>query len=325
MIITLARARTVVAEFCGKSGKCAETDDVRLFVQEIVQRLLHRGAHGNMRKWSFCLTSACFTAPPDMEVPLKVKVDGFPEHVWSQWYEFFDVHTADTCDNSYLPGLYEEVNPYFSIYDLPAGGAKIAAIPLGTEAADASITVQGLDRSGNEVFTIQDGVSIHGEKIPINRALPLFSRTTFTKITGIEKTRTTNYVRLYWQKHDSGGGLLSRGLLGEYRPTDVNPVFRRFRVPAARADCCVKVTVLGRVRELDYYHENDIIPITSIGALKKMAQLIQAERNDNIQVAAFHSSAVGNIIDDENQYYRTGQEPFDYFKDTSPGNNENLM
>lgn len=326
MIITLGQARSQLSQFAGKAGKCPDSEAVRLLVMEVVQLLLHRGAHGTLRKWEFCLCNGCLTAPPDLEVPIKVKIDGLPEKVWSYWYEFFDVHNADLNDKSFQGGLIEEVNTYYTIYDLPTCGARIAAVPLADEPTESTITIQGEDEHGRDVFTTIEGQSIHGERIKINRQNPVFTKTTFKKITSIEKTLTKNPVRLYWQIYDKENQKnVARGLLGEYRSTDTHPRFRRFRVPQARTDCCVKVTVLGRVRMLDSYHDNDILPVTSITALRKMAQSIQADGNDKLDVANAHSVMAEKILEDENQYYRTGQEPFDFAWEGSPGSNEPLI
>ena len=324
MIITLGQARNAIAEYAGKSGKCADSEDVRLFVLEVMQRLLHRGAHGNLRKWVFCLSNACFSAPLDMEVPLKVKIDGYPDTVWSKWYEFYDVHNADLSCDEFKTGLSEEVNDYYTIYDLPAAGARIAVVPLETEADDAYITIQGIDGNGRDVFTTCNGCRIHGERLLISRETPVFSRTRFTKITGVEKSITCNYVRLYWQEI-AAGQIAGRGLLAEYKPTDVHPSYRRFHVPNAKWDCAVKVTVLGRVKVIEYRHDNDILPITNFAALRKMAQLMQAEQNEKINLANYHERGIDKTIEDENEYNRSGQDPFDFVFATSPGAIENLQ
>ena len=324
MIITLCHARNTIAEYAGKAGKCADSEDARLFVLEAVQRLLHRGAHGNLRKWVFCLSNGCFTAPADMEVPIKVKIDGYPERVWSKWYEFYDVHNADFSSTDFKSGLIEEVNVYFTAYDIPVSGARVAAIPLESEAASAYIVVQGEDVLGRDVYTMCDGCRIHGEKLLISREEPVFSRTAFSKITGIEKTPTCNYVRLYWQEVVANQ-VAGRGFLAEYKPAETHPSFRRFRVPAAASNCSVKVTVLGRVRDIDYRHNNDVLPITSLAGLRKMAQLMQAEQNEKIDVAAYHEQSIDKAIENENEYHKTGDDPFDFIFETSPGAIENLQ
>lgn len=324
MIITLGQARKAVGQYAGRGGKCPESEDVRLFIHEVVQRLLHRGAHGALKKWTFCACNGCFTAPSDMELPLKVKINGYPEAVWSKWYEFADAHEVDICDTSYRPGLYEEVNSYFTVYDMPASGGYVVAVPLESEEGKY-ITVQGLDLNGREVFSSVNGRQIHGERLPINRETPIFSKNQFSKITGIEKDRTCNYVRLYWQTYNlEVEQVTGRGLLAEYRPNETHPSFKRFRVPNLENDCA-KITVIGRIKDIEYFHDNDVLPVTSLSALKKIAQLIQAEGNNDIQTATFHENTVDNLIENENQYLRTGQDPFDFFIPTSPGMNENLQ
>lgn len=324
MVITLGDARKIVAEYVGKSGKCPTSEDTRLFVLSVAERLLHEGTHGNLRKWAFCLCNGCFTAPPDMEIPLKVKVDGYPEKVWSKWYEFYDINVSDAHDKAYQPGLYEEVGEFYTTYDIPYPGARVAPIPLMTEAECAYIIIQGQDAQGRDVFTKCNGQRIHGEYIKISRDNPVFSQTIFTKITGIEKSQTCGPVRLYWQEVIANE-VTTRGLLAEYRPTDVHPSFRRFRVPQAKWDCCVKVQVLGRVRLLDSYHDNDILPITGVSAIRQMAQLLHAENNEKIDVATYQQRAIDKTIENENQYHKTGDEPFDFFFETSPGSIENLQ
>lgn len=326
MIITLGRARNAVAKFAGKAGKCSDSDDVREFVYTIVQRLLQKGSHGSIGKWTFQLCNGCFTAPNDLEVPLKVKINDSSEPVWSHWYEFSDVQSRDvTCDD-FKPGLFEEVGIFHTVHDLPSPGARVAAIPRCPESDDATVTIQGLDLQGQDVFTKYKGVQVHGETIKISKSKPVFTKTVFSRITGIEKSKTTDYVRLYWQTVDPAlKKILDRGLLAEYRPTETNPSYRRFRVPSASKDCCVKITVLGRIKLQDYYHDNDILPVSNINALERMAQAIQAELNEKLQVAQYHEKAVDRLIEEENTYYRTGQDPLDFDYGRSPGSNRNLQ
>lgn len=325
MIITLGTARTALAKYAGQSGKCATSEEVKLFVHTVVQQMLHHGAYKNLKKWSFCLCDGCFTAPRDMELPLKVKINGYPEKVWNKWYEFYDVHNADMCDNGYQPGLFEEINEIPTAYEMPSCGARVAVIPLQHEEDDAFVIVQGLDDCGRDVYTTYKGEKIHGEKLKISRENPVFSKTTFTKITAVEKSVTCNYVRLYWQRV-ANNQVTGRGLLAEYAPGETNPSYRRFRVPQAKSDCCVSITILGRVSDsITYSHDNDVLPVTNFVALQRMAQMIQAEDNEKIQVASYFRQAIEKTIEDENEYHRTGQEPLDFFWDNSPGAIENLQ
>lgn len=327
MIVTLGMAREALSGFAGRSGKCADSNSVRLFVLAAVERSLFKGADGNERKWKFHVTNGTFTAPPDMQTALKAKIDGRPERVWSRWYEFFDVNGADRCDKSFVPGLTEEVNQSPTIYDIPLPGARLAAVPLSSEGKDASITIQGLDAEGRDVYTKSGGRLVHGETISICRQMPRYTKTVFSKVTGIEKTVTDNHIRLYWQIHDCiTKQPLSRGLLGEYRPTDTRPTYRRFRVPGADPACPTAVSVIGRVALLESYHDNDVLPVTSLSVLRQTAAMMNAEENKDLPSAGYFDRSTDRIIDDQNEYNRvtTGMS-FDWNFEMSPGANENLQ
>lgn len=317
-IITLGQARKLLAPYVGKSGKCPDSEETRLFIMETIQILLHKGANGNLRKWCFMTTNSCFTAPHDLDIPIKVMINGYPDSVWSKWFEFFEIDPYEPC-TSYIQGITEEINPFYTIYDIPPCGAKIYALALSKEASDAHLIIQGIDINGKDVYVEHKGEMMHGEYLSINKDTPKRTRTIFKRITGIQKTKTNNYIRLYWQTDKE------YGLLAEYRPSETNPSFRRFRVP--NLDSCkpAKVTIIGRIKDPDYYHDNDVLPITNIAVLRKTAQMIQAEDTDKIEVANYKRQAIGQLIDDENQYRRNGEEGFDFIVETSPGANCNLI
>ena len=310
-------------KYAGKSGRCKDTDEVDLFLKEVIQQLLFRGAAGNLRKWEFCTQNGCFTAPPDLELPVKIRLDGKTgraSQVYDKWYEFYDQSTLADC----VPcedGIVEEINTFYTAFDPPCGGARILAVPRCKEDEDAHFVIQGLDREGKEVFISHQGDHIKGERLTINKEKRRYTKVAFTKITGITKTKTKNYVQLHWYCPDTG----SSGLLGEYKPSDTNPSFRRFRVLGADGDCPFKITLLGRIRFCENYDDNDIIPISNLRALKLMAQQIQAEDNDSIQTASYKNQRIEQTLQNENQYKRTPQAPLDFYLPTAPGSIKNLI
>lgn len=328
MIITFGQAKTLIAKYVGKAGRCPGEEEVDLAVKEVIQELLQRGANGNLRKWVFLTENGIITAPPDLELPIKVRVGdgsagyggtgihgGHSAFVYDKWYEFYDQNTLGDCSPAER-GLVEEPNTYFTAFDPPPCGARILAVPHCQEDEDAQFIIQGLDENGTEIFMPHKCErNFSGEVLSINKNEPRYTQKTFTKITGISKTPTKHYVRIYAYYPDTG----KQEFLAQYKPTDTNPSFRRFRVVGA--DCgCAKVTVLGRIKFCDNYHDNDIIPISNLRALKVMAQTIQAEDNDNIEVAQFKNARVDQSLLNENNYKRTSQAPMDFFVTTAPGN-----
>jgi hypothetical protein len=320
MIITFKQAKDLLAPYAGKAGKCSDDESVGLYVKEVIQQLLFRGASGNLRKWAFVTQNGTFTAPPDLELPVKMKVDTHVGMVYDKFYEFYDQNTLSDCSPC-EDGLVEEPNTYFTSFDIPCGGARLLAVPLCKEDADAKLLISGIDETGKEIYMPHKGERFKGEYLGIDKEKNKYTQKTFVKITGIEKSVTKNYVRLYWYDPSTG----DKGVLAEYRPGDTHPSFRRYRVVGLSCDACFKITVLGRIRFCDNYHDNDIIPVSNMRALKLMGQQLQAEDNDDIEAAAYKNQRVEQTLNNENNYKRTPSAPIDFFGPTSPGNIKNLI
>jgi hypothetical protein len=327
MIITYKEARELLAPYASKAGLCATQPQVALFVKEVIQELLFRGASGNLRKWTFLTETGTFTAPPDLELPVKVSIEDSCHFghesaavVFDKWYSFYDSQTLNDC----IPaenGIVEEPNEFYTAFDPPYCGSRLLVVPHCEEDPNAQIIIQGLDENGSQIFMPHEGErNFSGEVLTINKASPKYTQKIFTKITGITKTPTKHYVRLY-----SYCPLTKKTeFLAQYKPTDTQPSFRRFRVlkPCAK---CVKVTILGRIRFVENYHPNDIIPISNLRALKLMAQQIQAEDNDSAETANYKNQRVEQVLQNESNYKRTPQAPIDFFLGTAPSSVKNMI
>lgn len=340
MIITYGQGKELVAKYAGKAGHCADDVEVDLFLKEVIQLLLERGASGSVRKWEFITNTGMFTAPPDLELPLKVKVGsghssvgfgtyaqsghvhgGHADAVYDKWYSFYDSSTLNDCVPAER-GLVEDPNVYFTAFDPPKCGARLLVVPFCKEDEDAQLIISGLDEEGKEIFMPHKGDrDFSGEVLRINKDTPKYTQKRFTKITGIQKTPTKHYVRLYAFNETTKKG----EFLAQYKPLDTQPSFRRFRVVGFDCSNCVKVTVLGRIRFCDNYHDNDILPVSSIRAIKLMAQQIQSEDNDNIEAANYKNQRIEQTINNQNQYKRTPEAKLDFFVETSPANLKNMV
>ena len=315
MLISWKEAKQALAKYAGKAGKCVNDEDVGLFVKEVVQELLNRGANGSLRRWEFKSQNGTFTAPPDLLLPLKIKIDdcngSLQGNVYDKFYEFYDSSTLSDCQ-PFERGAVQDLNTYFTQYDIP-GSKRILARCQCKEDLDAHMQILGLDDCGKEIFMPHKGLKDKGEYLSLNKNEPKYTAQSFSKITGIEKSVTKGYITLYWYNPTTG----QQGLLAQFRPTDTRPSFTRYRLLLGDCKRCYKVTILGRVQFLDNYSDNDIIPITNLRALKLMAQSIQSQDNDDIQVAAAKEQFTANTINNENQNNRTPQAPVDFFYETS--------
>lgn len=325
MIITFADAKKFLARYAGKAGSCKDDSVVDLFVKSVIQELLNRGANGNLRKWQFQTQNGMVTLPPDLQLPTHIRIDGpcggQAANVYDKFYEFYEEATLTECC-PWEKGAVEEINTFFTQFDIPLCGARILAVPRCCEDADAHLVIQGKDKSHKDVWMPRKNEAKgKGEYLSISKEDSHYTAATFTTITGIEKTITKDYVRLYWYVPSTG----AKGLLVDLRPNETRPSFRRARILGVDCNTPTKVTVLGRVRFYDNYVDSDVIPITSLRALKLMAQTLQAEDNDNVQVASYKGQRVTDVIDNENRYNRTPQASVNFEPETSPSSIKNLI
>lgn len=325
-MITFGDAKKFLARYAGKAGSCKDDGIVDLFVKSVIQELLNRGANGNLRKWQFYTQNGTITLPPDLLLPISIRIDGAcgggsPGNIYDKFYEFYEDATLSDSQPWEI-GAAEETNVFFTHYDLPLCGARILAVPRCCEDANAHLVIQGTDTEHKDIWVpLKEGGKNKGEYLSINKDNPRFTAATFTSITGIEKTVTKDYVRLYWYIEDSG----QKGLLADLRPNETRPAFKRAKILGVDCNKSSKVTILGRVRFYDNYVDSDIIPITSLRALKLMAQTLQAEDNDNIQIASYKGERVRDVIENENRYNRTPQATVNFEPETAPSGIKNII
>lgn len=317
MSITFAQARQTVAQYQGRGGKCPVGETADTFTLKVLQYMLFSGAHGHTRKFTFYAVKGCFTAPHELEVPLKIKVDGKVGDVWSRWYEF---HTQNDLEGRGVElcstALYEEPNEFPTVYDGPTGGFRAAIMGTCDEDGDAHAIIQGVTPQGREIFTIHKGQQVSGEYLSIKKGELRYTTTVFGQITGVVKTKTKGYTPFYWLAPTSS----IKGFLAEYSPIEEIPSYRRFRLTANSCPAIARVSVLGRIRLKDNYSDNDKIPFDNLFTLELAAQGIHADYNNDIQTAQAKDVKMQELITREGEFKRvTNGQPVEVYKPTSGG------
>lgn len=320
-MLTFGDARKIIAPWAARGGKCASSEEVRLFVMQTLQYLLFSGQYPTTRKFCFNAVKGCFTIPYELEVPLKIKIDGEVGTVWDKWYEFYNINEIEGC----LPvsnALREDPNFYATVYDLPCSGSRVGCLATACEDADAHIIVQGVDPSGREVVTNHKGEQIVGEYLSIKKGSLQYTATDFGKITNITKTKTNGYVQLWWVNSTN----MTKGFLADYSPLEEHPQYRRFRITSPHCGSCVKVSILGRIRLKENYADNDIIPFDNLNTLQSAAQAINAGYNNDLNTAQAHDVRMRDLIGREANYKKpnTGQ-PIEIEYLTSGGSIKNIV
>jgi len=320
-MITFGEARKILAPWADRGGKCASSDDVRLFVMQVLQYLLISGQYPTTRKFCFNAVKGAFTVPYELEVPLKVKIDGNVGTVWDKWFEFYNVGDIEGCVPA-SNALHEDPNFYPTVYNMPDGGARVGCLATAHEGADAHIIVSGVDSSGREIVTNHLGEQIVGEYISIKYGTIHYTQASFAKITSILKSETKGYVQLYWVNPTSG----KKGFLADYSPLEKNPQYRRYKVTSPHCGPSVRVSILGRIRLKEAYADTDLIPFDNINTLQIAGQSVNARFNNDANLAAAHDTTMQDFISREANYKKpnTGQ-PIEVALITSGGSIRNIV
>lgn len=314
MAITFGQARLLLAQYAGRGGLCPEDPQVDLFILEVLQTILFKGPSKSIRTFCFQAQRGCITIPYELEAPLKVRIDNQDGSVWNQWFKFYDSAADANC----MPAsnaLAEESNYFPTVYNLPAGGARVGVIGTCEEDADAHIIIKGTDLTGREIYTEHKCEQVSGEYLSIKKGQLRVTTTVFGSITNVVKTHTKGYVQLY-------GVDLERNLryfLSDYSPFEEIPQYRRFRLTTRCRENAI-VTVIGRIRLKERYADSDVLPIENINLLRSAAQVIQLGVNNDLQLAAGMEGVVDKRLSEENLYKAvTPGQPMDVFYPTSPG------
>lgn len=314
MPVTYGDAKKILAQYAGRGGKCysEDSEEVDLFAREVLQYMLISGAYGNQRTYCFYACNGCITLPYELDVPLKVKVDGVVGEVWDRWFQFYpsesDTLTGIGCCEA-NEALYEEPNLFPTVYDIPYGGHP-AVIATACEELGAQVVIQGLDLTGREIVTTHKGTQFYGEVLTLKRGEFRYTQTKFSKITGVQKSKTNGYVQLV--SYDPA--TQSKTFLADYTPYEENPAYRRYKLQGPYAGKSVKVSILGRIRIKDRYANNEFIPFDNLLAIRLAGQRVHADVVGDVATSQAKDVLLSKVIMQESTYKKqSGGQPMEVF------------
>lgn len=298
MALLFGEVRKILAQYAGRGGKAASSEDVRLFVHEVLQHMLFTGAYGSYRTFKFTAIRGVITLPAEIETPLKIKIGAQVGSVWDKWFDFngkFDLEHDASC----LAGnaLREDANEYPTVYDLPPNGSTVGVQCECNEAEDAQLIVSGKDVHGREIHTSHKGERIAGEVLSIKAGNLQISQQTFKLITAVKKSKTKGYVELYWVNRVAD----KKGFLSSYSPFETVPSYRRVRLQTPCPEF-VRVEILARIRLKSFYADSERIPFDNVVLIKTAAQSRNAANNSDNQSAQFKDGYLQDLSTRENVY-----------------------
>lgn len=315
-MLTFLDVRRLVADYASRGGACADTKTVELFARQVLEYIMLNGAYGSIRRFSFLAQQGCISLPYELETPLQVKIDRQVGSVWNQWMTLSSVQGDLTGCLDAHNVLEPLPNPAFTAFDLPPGGSVVGVLGTCQEEAETYIIVQGKDPTGREIVTTYKGEQIVGEKFPIKKNVMGYGQVKFGEITGIIKTPTKGYVQIWAVEPNTK----QSQFLGDYSPLDEKPSYKKVRITGCSCSSLVEVVVQGRIRLKGKYVDNDIVPFDSMNTIIFAAQKLQAENNNNVQVANYKGGVLKDMIENEAAYKRVNPgTPVNTFRGTSGG------
>lgn len=320
MAITWGEAKRLVAQFAGRGGKCDTDPEVPLFLRQVLDYMLHSGQYGNLRKFNFTAVRGIFTAPYELEAPLKARINGEVTSVYDRWFEY-NFSYGDLGDCIHAHAIFEEPNYAATVYDVPVPSAFVAAIATCEESSNAGLIVKGYDSTGREIVTVHNGEQIVGCYLTIQKGQKNVTPVRFARITEVIKSSTNGYVQLVWLKPETP----EEGFLADYSPLETKPQYRRFRLQTVCGPIA-SVSILGRIRLKSAYADNDLIPFDNLYTLSLAGQAINSNYNNDVQNSALKDQMLQSLIQRENDIKKvqTGS-PIDVYIPLAGGSIKNIV
>lgn len=317
MTLTFGQAKQILAQYQGKGGKLPTAEHLDQFVIKVLQYLLITGSPDAERVFEINAVNGVFTAPYELETPLKAKINGRVGNMLSKWFEFRsvgDFHQGDCYDRN---TIIEQANTYYTAYDVPSCGSYVGILGTATESPDAHIIIQGDDCTGRPVFTNHKGAEIAGEYLSIKKGEVHWSNVRFGKITGVVKTKTVGYTPLYWSTDLTSS---IRGMLADYSPVEEIPSYRRYRLSTNSCPIHARLHILGRTRIKLHYADNDRIPFDNLYTIEVAGQQVNSQYNKELDAATQQDNFLQSLVSREAAHKRpTNGNPLEVFYPTSAG------
>lgn len=288
--ITVAEAKGTL---CRAVDNGVPADDPRVImrINEAMERLMVSGHYvGMTQELTICSQSQCFTLPRQIESVQEIFILDQSLDVNDGWYSV--ENPATYVDPDFLNDVVlVDRGEHPTIFDICTPG-KLIVYSQFTEAAGDVIRIFGLDPTGNEIYTLQNGVYAPGELITLSIS-GVTSVNVYSKITNMQKPVTVGPVRVYEVDPNNGSNHIMLAILD---PSERVPSYRRYfcaDIPAiAASDPPVRIRVTGKRRYLPVTQDTDFLILSNVSALRlEMMSLEREDGNDFQGSAEFHKRA----------------------------------
>lgn len=273
-------------------------DDFEMYqrLNEAVELLANMGIWDPLVGYMDICTTGCeITLPDDVEVPLAVNVGGFPADFRNKWFEFhLNGPGTECCEQGCSQSWEDKGN--FPTFRCPIKASYLAAYPEEAETI-TTIRVYGFDVNEKWIMTADsNGVLQDGFDVPVIFGLGsgMPSEVKVKRITRVQKPVSNGFIKLVALDDGSSSG---GTLLGLFKPSDTEPMFRRIKVSGGgtqiltnttSANCCrtwvrmrfrKKITRLSSVEDVIFLHSTTAIKMALMAIKKYEADLLTEYEN----------------------------------------------
>jgi len=241
---TLDEMVEVVKGFVGDSGVCSPERAKKAINQ--ARRLLY-----NKREWNntheyfaVCCADSCFTLPDRYEQVKLAWVNKRPLSLADEWFNATDayaLHPSLSCHRQ----MVEVGGRHVTFRDYTIHPFQIAL--MAEDSKDVGVEL---------MFEAQDEYSTY-HNVKVSAVTPpeiSKSAKVVRGIRSVSKPVTNGRIRVYAYDPNLG----ARTLLAIYQPDDVNPTFKRFRIPK-KADC---LTIYASLKFRDLFDGKELVEFT---------------------------------------------------------------
>ncbi len=273
-------------------GICSD-DQMYNYLNEAVELLANMGLWDPLVGYMDICTTGCeITLPDDVEVPLAINVGGHPADFRNKWFEFhLNGPGSECCAGGCSFSWMDKGN--FPVFRDPIKASYIAAYPEEAETI-TTIRVFGFDVNEKWIMTADsNGVLQDGFDVPVIFGLGSGtpSEVKVKRITRVQKPVSNGFIKLVALDDGSTSG---GTLLGLFKPSDVEPSFRRIRVSgggtrflttsstSSTSNTCCRTWVRMRFRKKMTLLSSpeDVVFLHSVTAIKQALMAIKKYEAD---------------------------------------------
>lgn len=253
-------------------------------INEALEKVIWSGRwNGTQDTLHITLSNNALTLPRNWETVLGIRVGGYVRDLAGPWFGYIQ----GCSDPANWSMNIQDQGDNFCTFAQPSAPAQLRVTSTGST---ASCEIHGFDEDNKEIWTTtQRGITCNiGD---------LATGAEFSRISEVILPITTQKKKL-WAIY--GGDDPGKELMGEYEPGETVAQYRQYLVPeAVDNDNLPGIVARCQRRHIDLVADNDICPISNIGAIKRAIASIHWDNEGDEKRSEKHFDNCIQMLNDE--------------------------